>query len=193
MTPLEDGAMNDEWREVRLDDLTGIDLRHIRGWQFDVFGSGTVWFDQLACVGDGALFGSSFYNGGATLENLVKAGTWSNNYFQSEVSRNESLATFASGQLSIDYSVEQVESWGEFPDWCSRFLLTTLASVFLTMKCLFRRVYRLYSFGPRSCLLQSFSGDRSFAFLQRRGGCFYSRAGNLSAGSAGQQPLRNRL
>ena len=101
------------WKEIRMTNLTGIDLRRVRGWQIQLIGSGSLWLDQLAFVGGGALLGSPFEMGDATFQDALSEGSWMETYYESEASHNNSLITLSNGELGVDYTVEQ--AGGERP------------------------------------------------------------------------------
>ena len=115
-----------------------LDLHRLRGWRVElsvtaqdeseeanneivVFpvsssgsANGTILLDQLAFVGGGDLFGSSFFLGTGTWHDAVRNEAWFPDFFQSELSQNESKIVLEDGILSVDYTVEQVEAWGGY-------------------------------------------------------------------------------
>ena len=140
-----DASNDGQWRELRIDlqgsddkdspmmlDIqqgsTGngkLDVHRIRGWRFefapllterqDSTSTGTILLDQLACIGGGEMFGSSFYNGNdLEWKEAVADGMWIEEYYQSELSYNDSQVVLKDGIFSVDYTVQMVETWGGF-------------------------------------------------------------------------------
>jgi hypothetical protein len=80
---------------------------------------GTIWFDQLECMGDGDMFGSAFYVGSGrkrTYRNTIKEGTWMETYYQSNVSMDNTTTSLLDGIMAVNYTNEQAETWGGFVD-----------------------------------------------------------------------------
>jgi hypothetical protein len=110
-------AQTGDWKEIKMSDFGGLDLGRLRGWQIELVDSGTIFLDQLACVGGGAMIGSSFFIGSDTFQDAIAEQTWMESYYQSITSQNNSFLTLEGGQLSVEYAVEQVETWGGFMDF----------------------------------------------------------------------------
>ena len=110
-----------------------LDIHRIRGWRFELsstkiaqelnssstlnntISSGVILLDQLACIGGGEMFGSSFYNGNdLEWKEAVADGMWIEEYYQSELSYNDSQVVLKDGIFSVDYTVQMVETWGGF-------------------------------------------------------------------------------
>jgi hypothetical protein len=110
-------AQTGDWEEIKMSDFGGLDLRRLRGWQIELVDSGTILLDQLACVGGGAMIGSSFFIGSDTFQDAIAENTWLESYYQSITSQNNSFLTLEGGQLNVEYALEQVETWGGFMDF----------------------------------------------------------------------------
>lgn len=119
---------DDGWHEFRIpteqmkldNDVGGngwLDLNRLRGWSIAVTGAsttGALEVDQLACIGGEALIGSSFHIGLASFEEALEKDVWSAQFYQSELSENETSIGLEEGAFRVDYTVQQVESWGGF-------------------------------------------------------------------------------
>jgi hypothetical protein len=106
-----------------------LDIHRLRGWRIEFApmseensggilnstSSGVILIDQLACIGGGEMLGSSLYIGSDVgWEESVVDGMWIQEYYQSELSRNQSNVTLQDGVLSVNYTVQMVETWGGF-------------------------------------------------------------------------------
>jgi hypothetical protein len=104
-----------------------LDLDHIRGWRIEmnidsqgVIGNtsqGAFLVDQLACVGGGELFGAAFRSKNATFDDAIATGTWAENYYDSPLSMNRTERALDDGNLIVNYTIEQVETWGGYVDY----------------------------------------------------------------------------
>lgn len=98
-----------------------LDLDRIKGWRIELSidsqggigssSSGALVVDQLSCVGGEELFGAAFHLSDSFQE-AVKDGTWIEEYYESELSRNLSEAVVSNGTMTLKYTIEQVETWG---------------------------------------------------------------------------------
>lgn len=110
-----------EWKTI-LDSQASrpLSLQNIRGWGLrisSVTGSPiTLQIDHLACVGGGDLLGAMFRTSNtATFAESVAAGAWTEIYYRSERSQEDSVVRLTDdGTLEVSYAVEQTETWGGF-------------------------------------------------------------------------------
>lgn len=105
-----------------------LNLNRLRGWRFEVVKSeeGTIrgnstttdrriilLLDQLACLGGGDLLGASLYTD-VSWEEAASEAIWIEEYYNSDISRNNSEVVLGNGSLAVDFTVMMVESWGGF-------------------------------------------------------------------------------
>lgn len=100
-----------------------VDLKRIRAWAVRVASNtttGTVLVDQLACHGSGSLLGSAFYilpqPNATSFDQAKQESMWLEEFFESQIARNDSINTLEEGILQMDYTVQQVQAWGGFND-----------------------------------------------------------------------------
>ena len=107
-----------------------LDLQSVKGWYYEISpvakdgdtagapdteSTTTVLIDQLACVGGGDLFGSSFQIGlDETFDDAVSHDLWEPEYYQSDLSETETTTTLQGGVLSSNFTIEQSQTWGGF-------------------------------------------------------------------------------
>lgn len=128
----------DEWVEIQMEPSSfvttttntapsALDWRRIRGWSLGLqarkttvnattspIHSGTFFVDQLACVGNGTLWGASFFTSGGRNQSVAE-GSLKETFYNSDISANETQVAFTNqGELQVDYVVQQVETWGGF-------------------------------------------------------------------------------
>lgn len=94
-----------------------LDLHRLSGWRLELsvtadesdeaVSSGSILLDQLAFVGGGDLLGSSFFLGTETWQDAVRAESWVPEFYNSELSENETKIVLVDGILGVDYTVEQ--------------------------------------------------------------------------------------
>ncbi|CAB9500762.1 activated protein kinase catalytic subunit alpha-1 [Seminavis robusta] len=120
------------WREFKvnisaflLNDAPGgtsgdaiLDLKRLRGWTVELRGStmasGVIFLDQLACVGGENMLGSEFSPPGESWNGAVNEGSWTEDFYNSDLSESVSKIALDDGILGLDYTIEQVESWGGY-------------------------------------------------------------------------------
>lgn len=99
----------------------GLQLHRIREWgiriSIDAISVGNesdieVWFDHLACFGNGSLFGSGFYWQDQDSIGNIRS-SWSQYHHKSELARQETNSVIdESRMMQINYTVQQTEPWG---------------------------------------------------------------------------------
>jgi hypothetical protein len=104
----------ENWQEIQVYDFGSLDLQRIKGWRIEMDEPGSFLLDQLAFVGDGSLFGAAFYPGTATFQEALAEGSWKDAFQNSEISRNSTVSVLQNGQFEVDYTLQQVETWGGF-------------------------------------------------------------------------------
>jgi hypothetical protein len=101
-----------------------LDANRIKGWRIefsidsqgdmDSSSTGSLLVDQLACFGGGELLGAAFQlsetdsHAVAAVEEDITVASWSENYFDSSLSRNLTQAVLVTdGMLHVNYTIEQ--------------------------------------------------------------------------------------
>ena len=119
----DDELMGDgQWHEVQtmIESIDGgLQMARIRGFSMILLeGSGTLYIDQFACIGGGSMLSSAFHiDPTLTLDDAISESTWMDFYYNSNKSRDETVASLQGGKLSLDYTIVQKESWGGFLDF----------------------------------------------------------------------------
>ena len=140
----------EEWTEIQvplynlndayMEDDMFLDTRRIRGFRIDVITnkeatsaasitkrrsattSMAIQFDQLACHGGGDLLGASLHLGPRfDYEDAIAQDNWREDYYQSVTSQNLTHVRLQQGVMDIDYTIEQVETWGGYVNFDSLF------------------------------------------------------------------------
>ncbi|CAB9530525.1 expressed unknown protein [Seminavis robusta] len=100
------------------------DLHRLRGWKIEISQANstttstkrsTLLVDHLACVGGPAMMGAGLTSF-PSWEQAIDSGAWDEIWYQSPMAENQSHVAldYTNGALSLDYTVEMVESWGGF-------------------------------------------------------------------------------
>lgn len=108
-----------DWQELLVFwNDTSLPIHRIRGWKIEIelVHNATLFLDQLACHGDGTLFGAPFYVTDSFSEAIQEA-SWLESYYESPFSQNETNAVLQDGALFVNYTVQQKEAWGGFLDF----------------------------------------------------------------------------